>query len=288
MTRRTVANITNYLHPNQIYTLITRTGWPYVWNPKRMRCRDRALMATAFVSGGRITPIVGGPRWIVQNDCVQPDCEGLVSRVRVADGFRWICDTCNYDYGSRKPDEVGYLVQDGEYRGLCKKNVEVADTALTIVDMKVAKRTRKLIDKRGAQVTLREPFIVPLERGLFKSEFGDQFVPYGWLILEYLERFLDEAKEDVPLFPFKRRRAHQIVQAVTGKFPNWFRAQSEHFWGHYLWQDSVRLAKFIGVVRPEQVSHYVGAGFDSLLRDVHQSMDFSWIETEVARVKGRM
>lgn len=288
MKRRTVATITKYLQPKQIYQLINQAGWPYAWNKEMMQTRDRALMSIAFVSGGRITPIVGGPRWIVLNECLEQGCEGEVSKVRVKDSFRWVCDKCKKDYGATKPNEIGKLIQEGEYTGLTRANVEVTKKAIKIIDMRVAKRSRKLIERRGPQVTMRDPFIVPLRRGLFKSNFGDQFVPFGWLILEYLKKCMHAKNPDAPLFLFKRGRAWQIVREVTDLYPNWFRAQSEHFWGHYLWQDSVRLAKFLGVVRPEQIGHYVGSSFESLLKDTEISMGFKWIEKEVEKIKSRL
>jgi len=52
--RRTLRDIKYRLTPYQIYDLITAKTWPYKTNPNFYHCRDRALMAILFISGGRI------------------------------------------------------------------------------------------------------------------------------------------------------------------------------------------------------------------------------------------
>ena len=83
-----------------------------------------------------------------------------------------------------------------------------------------------------------------------------QLVPFTKLVVEYLNMISADAK----LFPFGRRWAWEweIIRQCTGKFPHWFRAQSEMIYGNLL-KDSVKLAKFVGVVRPERTLNISGS-----------------------------
>ena len=49
-------------------------------------------------------------------------------------------------------------------------------------------------------------------------------------------------------------------------FPHWVCAQSEMIYGNLL-KDSVKLAKFVGVVRREQVAQYIGFDYRTLLKN---------------------
>lgn len=290
--RRRVGQITTYLEPKKIFQLITGKGWPYATDKEKYHCRDRAFMGMALCSVGRITPICGGPKLLVENTCKL--CDGIVQKLRVNDNLVWICTNCGKDFGQIKPKDSEDLKVKlrivGKYDGLTRGNLEITRDFIQVVDMKVAKRTTKLIEKRGLQVTIREPFKIPLEKGLYESDFGDQLVPFGWLVVEYLKNYVDPAKPKPTrrLFPFKRCRGWQIIKTVTKMFPNWFRAQAEHFYGHYLIQDSVRLSKFIKVERPEQVAHYIGFSYDSLLKDKQRYMDFEWIDKAVNQIQRRI
>ena len=245
--RRVVRLISDYLEPWEIYRLITQREWPY--SPlyqEEYACRDRAMMSLVYCSAGRIAAVVGGDRY------------------EVVDG---------------KPVKVGV------YEGLKRENLVVYDDYLLIKRMIVVKRTRKTIAKYGSQVQVRDDFVIPLKRGLFENPYWDQLVPFGWLILEYLERY---APEKGRLFQYKTKRAWQIIKHVTGMFPNWFRAQAEHFYGHFLLPDSIKLAKFVKVVRPEQVSHYIGYSWQQQLKNKEVKMNFEWIDREVNKIKERI
>lgn len=286
--RRTVSTITKYLEPKKIFKLITAKSWSYA--PTSLRevyeCRDKAFMGSLLVSAGRITALVGGPHYFIKNSCLE--CKGNVQRIRVKDTFNWVCEECKTSYGPRKPREIGKLMTIGLHEGLRRKNIEMGKDAIRVVQMKVIKRKMKTIKKYGAAVTIREDFMFPLKRGLYESEFGDQLVPFSWLLKEYLNRFMSKADSETRLFRFSRGRGWQIVKEITGLFPNWFRAQAEHFYGHYLIQDSVRLSKFVGVVNPYQVAHYIGFSYESLLKDKRRHMDFNWIDREVRKIKARI
>ncbi|RLI52056.1 MAG: hypothetical protein DRP09_18600 [Candidatus Thorarchaeota archaeon] len=245
--RRVVRLISEYLEPRQIFKLITQREWPYsALYQKEYACRDRAMMSLAFCSAGRIAAVVGGDRYKLVN---------------------------------------GVPVRVGSYEGLKRENLILYDDYIMVRHMVVVKRSWKVVEKYGAQIQVRDDFIIPLKRGLFENPYWDQLVPFGWLILEYLENC---APEKGRLFPYKTKRAWQIVNYVTGMFPNWFRAQAEHFYGHYLLPDSVKLAKFVKVVRPEQVSHYIGYSWQEQLKNKELKVDFGWIEKEVREIKKRM
>jgi len=275
--------------------MITGKHWDYArfedtW--KEYECRDRCLMACGLTSAGRITAIIGGPKYRVINKC---GCGGDVKRVRSEapehkDEFRWICQSCNKDFGRRKPDDLGKLIIEGEHHGLCKQNFAVTNDFITVNNMEVIKRKQDTIDKYGEGVTIRDPFRLPLRKGLYKEEYihREQTIPFAWLIKEYLQVYMKHKKENERLFNFGRRRAWGIINYVTGQFPNWFRSQSEHFHGHYIIKDSVKLSKFVKVVNPMQVAHYIGYSDSDQLRDSSMSMDFEWIDGAIDNIKERI
>ena len=195
MKRRVVSQIVNYPHPKVIYRLITRKSWPYNnIDPtlSRLVSRDRCFMALSFLSGGRTTALLGGPRFIVENSCLE--CNGDVERVEVKDHKEWICSQCGKKYGKRKPKILGSLKTDGKHAGLRKKNFTIKDKLITVSDMGVIKRKRDTIEKRGVGITIRDDFLLPLVTGLYNDEAWDQLVPFSWLVNEYLTVHMKKAK----------------------------------------------------------------------------------------------
>jgi len=248
--RRVVHLINNYPEPHQIFDMILEKEWQYsVSVQKEFACRDRALMALGFGSAGRITEIVGGPQW------------------------KW-------DKTLRRGIKTGK-----KHSGLQVDNLRISAKYLLISGMRVVKRSQKVIDKYGDSVTHRDDFVIPLQMGLFTNKFWDQLVPFGWLIVEYLKKF---APKKGKLFPFEDTRAFQIVREVTGMFPHWFRAQAEHFYGHYLLSDTVKLAKFVNIQDPKHVKHYIGYSWAEQLKDTEISMNFEWIANAVSCIRERM
>lgn len=282
--RRTVSMITKYLEPKKIFNLIIAKSWPYIESNLKPYyvSRDRAFMAMAFCSAGRVTAILGGPRRIVYNKCLK--CEGEVQKIRLGDSHRWICTQCEADYGTVKPRALAEPRAIGIHPGIRRKNLKISSDSITITDMRVVKRSQKVIKKHGIGATIRDDFVLPLKNGIFKSEYGDQLVPFTWLLKEYIDRFSPKER----LFPFCRARGWDIVATVTEWFPNWFRAQAEHFYGNYLIQDSVKLSKFVKVVNPNQVAHYIGFSYESLLKDTQRHMDFNWIDPAIEQIKKRI
>jgi hypothetical protein len=209
-------------------------------------CRDRALMALCFCSAGRISEVVGGP------------C------------FKW-------------DKTLKRAVPTGKHHpGVQIDNLKWEDKLLIVSGMKVVKRSHKIIAKYGIQVTRRDDFALPLEIGLFDKKYWDQLVPFTWLIKEY---YLLEAPKKGKLFPFEDTQAYNIIRDNTGMFPNWFRAQGESFYGHYLLDDTVKLAKFVKVRDHKHVSHYIGYDWAEHLKNAQLNMDFAWIKPAVDAIK---
>lgn len=247
MKRRTLSSITDYHPPKTIFSLITKKDWDYGdLNRDFYTCRDRAFMAMTFCSAGRVTAVCGGHKY----------------------------------KGDWKRETLQIV---GKYTGIVRENFDVTDKFLMVKGMKVIKRTDKTIEKHGEQVTLRDPFSIPLKRDLYENEYWDQLVPFGWLIAEYLTNYNLEGR----VFKFKRGRAWQIINHVTGMFPHWVRAQSEHFYVNYLLHDSIKLAKFVKV-NPSQTAAYISYDWAEQLKDQERVMDFKWIRKSVKSIKKRM
>lgn len=248
--RRVVHLITEYLQPKEIFKLITQKTWDYsVLNIEEYGCRDRAMMAIGFASAGRITEICGGHR------------------------FKW-------NKEKKKGEKTGL-----KHDGIQVENLKVSENHILISNMRVVKRSQKLLLKYGEQITHRDDFVIPLKCGLFTNSFWDQLVPFGWLIKEYLGKY---APKEGKLFRYEDTRAWQIINKVTGKFPNWFRAQAEHFYGHFLLTDTIKLAKFVNIQDPKHVKHYIGYSWTEQLKDTTVSMDFDWVAEAVMKIENRL
>ena len=283
LTRRTVSTISEYLQPKEIFELITKKTYPYVERATEYHSRDRALMAMAFGCGGRITAIVGGVKFGNFHICLK--CGGEVKKVLVEfrgeEQRRWVCLSCKKDYGRRKPKGITHLRVIGRHPGLTRANLRIDDKFIHIEKMTIVKRKADTIEKYGEGVCTRSHFVLPLQTGLFETPFWDQLVPFSYLVLDYVKGYNPQGK----LFGYERARAYQVVREITGLYPNWFRAQCEHYYGNYIYKESVKLAKFIGVVNPNQIAHYIGYSYEDQLKDKSLAMDFAWIEPTVEAIK---
>jgi len=205
-------------------------------------------MAMAYCSAGRVSALVRGDR------------------------FQSYID----ENGKRKVRKIG------KYPGLLRRNVSVEEGFIRVSGMRVVKRSRKVIERYGESVTVRNDFVIPLKRGLFENPYWDQLVPFAYLVLDYLEKY---APEQGCLFPFGRVRAWQIINAATGMWSHWFRAQAEHFYGFFLLTDSVKLSEFVKVTDPKSVKPYIGYDWREQLKDKQLGMDFKWIDRFLAERK---
>ena len=248
MPKRVVTLIKRYLQPGEMFSAITNREWEYsVENQKEFAVRDRAMMALSFCSAGRISEVVGGPI------------------------YEW-----------NNLEQKAHRVKAKQHLGIQVENLSFNEERILLSGMEVVKRSRKMIEKYGPQITVRDDFAIPLKCGLYDNPFWDQLVPFGWLVLEYMKK---SAPQKGKLFPFASTRAYQIINFVTGNYPNWFRAQAEHFYGHFLLTDTVKLSKFVKIQDPKHVKHYIGYSWTEQLKDKSLAMDFNWIEPSKEKIK---
>jgi hypothetical protein len=262
--RRTVQTIKETFQPRRIFELITLREVDYsVFYKPDYPVRDRAGMALAFLTGGRVTEIFGGSRFKLKRVSDVPI--GRTSKGKALFKKR--------------------AITIGKHSGLKRENLEVTDKFIFIRNMIVVKRSQKVIDKYGQQIALRDTLAFPLQTGLFSNVFYDQLVPFSWLVIEYLEK---NAPKKGKLFPYQDTRAWQIVHDVTGLFPNWFRAQADRFYGHYITKDSVKHSKFIGRVKAESSMPYIRYDWGEDLKEITLAMNFDWIQPAVDKIKERL
>lgn len=258
--KRVVTAITRYPQPKEIFESITATEWPYsIENQEPFSCRDRALISLCECTAGRITEVTGGPKFQ----------RVYVSRL----------------YPNPKDKRNWQVETIGKHPGLQRENLTVNENFIHISGMTVVKRSKKIIQKHGITAATRPDFVIPLKLDLFDNPFWNQLVPFGWLILEYLRKY---APKQNKLFPFEDTRAYQIIETITGNYPNWFRAQAENFYGHYLLTDTIKLSKFVNIQDPKHVKHYIGYSWDEQLKDKTLSMDFDWIESSIKEIQERI
>jgi len=74
------------------------------------------------------------------------------------------------------------------------------------------------------------------------------------LVLDYLNLLSDPKAK---LFNFKRHRAWQIVNYVTGEWCHWFRSQAESYYGKYVFNTPFALRDFVGISDIESLGPYV-------------------------------
>jgi integrase len=126
-------------------------------------------------------------------------------------------------------------------------DVEAYRNFIVIRNMILVKRlkTRKGKPVRHRTAPIRDE--VPLQ---LKGPLGK----FTRLVQDYLE-LIDEPKEK--LFKFKRHRAWQIVNHVTGQWCHWFRSQAESYYGKYVFSTPFALRDFVGVSDIESLGPYV-------------------------------
>jgi hypothetical protein len=123
-----------------------------------------------------------------------------------------------------------------------------ADRNFIIVrNMILVKRLKTRKGKRVKHKTapIRDEVPLPLKGPLSK---------FTGLVQDYLA-LISEPKEK--LFKFKRHRAWQIVNHVTGQWCHWFRSQAESYYGKYVFNTPFALRDFVGVSDIESLGPYV-------------------------------
>lgn len=106
-------------------------------------------------------------------------------------------------------------------------------------------RTRKGKPVKHRTAPIRDEVPLPLKGPLSK---------FTKLVQDYL-CLIDKPEER--LFKFKRHRAWQIVNSVTGQWCHWFRSQAESYYGKYVFNTPFALRDFVGVSDIESLGPYV-------------------------------
>ena len=106
-------------------------------------------------------------------------------------------------------------------------------------------KTRKGKPVKHRTAPIRDEVPLPLKGPL--SRFAE-------FVQECL-RLINEPKDK--LFKFKRHRAWQIVNFVTGQWCHWFRSQAESYYGKYVFNTPFALRDFVGVSDIESLGPYV-------------------------------
>ncbi len=104
-------------------------------------------------------------------------------------------------------------------------------------------RKEKPVERRTAPI--RDEVPLPLKGPL--SKFAGLAQNYLTLVKEPEEK----------LFRFKRHRAWQIVNYVTGQWCHWFRSQAESYYRKYVFNTPFALRDFVGVTDIESLGPYV-------------------------------
>ena len=256
--RRSVRDIVQFETPQQVYTRIVSKHYPYhPFYEEEYVFRDQAMMSLCYLTGGRISEVCGGPQW---------QTEVPAQKVQKTDG------TIHHVGGKWKVI--------GRHPGLTKQDVELTETHVIIRNMKVVKRSQRVIERRGIAVTQRSELMFPLHRGLGDNIFWDQLVPFSTLVKRYITEFKPSSK----LFPYEAKRAYYIIEACTGMNPHWLRAMSEWFYGSYLLKGKLELSSFLNVLDPKVLLDYSRYDAKSHLANPESAMDFTWIDKEVSRV----
>ncbi|MGD0643940.1 MAG: hypothetical protein ABSA75_03450 [Candidatus Bathyarchaeia archaeon] len=261
MTRRTVKTIKETFEPKGVFDLIISREYSYPLDLKpNYPIHDRAGMALSYLTFGRVTEIFGGLQY---------------RRVYVSGLYPDPRDPRNW-----KEEVIG------KHEGITRENVKINENFLEIITMPIVKRSSKVIAKYGQQIAERSSLKFPLKRGLYNNAFYDQLVPFAWLVLEYLETCAPAAGK---LFHYQDARAWTIIKDCTGKFPNWFRAQSDRFYKQCLFRgDVIGYAIFAGRTQTESTMSYQRFSWNADLKDPTLIMNFTWIDPAVEQIKSRI
>lgn len=106
-------------------------------------------------------------------------------------------------------------------------------------------KTRKGKPVKHKTAPIRDEVPLPLKGPLSK---------FTRLVQDYLS-LIEEPKEK--LFNFKRHRAWQVVNYITGQWCHWFRSQSESYYGKHVFNTPFALRDFVGVSDIESLGPYV-------------------------------
>jgi len=106
-------------------------------------------------------------------------------------------------------------------------------------------KTRKGKAVRHRTAPIRDEVPLPKEGPLSR---------FTKLVQDYLDLMSDPKER---LFKFKRHRAWQIVNYVTGEWCHWFRSRAESYYGKYVFNAPFALRDFVGASDIESLGPYV-------------------------------
>lgn len=72
-----------------------------------------------------------------------------------------------------------------------------------------------------------------------------------------IQNYLDQLEPEEELFKFKRARAFQIINHVTGEFPHYFRSMGLKMWLRLFHNDLIRLQQFSSHIRLPDLKRYL-------------------------------
>lgn len=75
-------------------------------------------------------------------------------------------------------------------------------------------------------------------------------------LTDFIVKYLGYVGANERLFNFKRQRAWQIVNYVTGKWNHWFRSQAMRHYGR-IFRDLIKLGDYMNIVNLETIRQYV-------------------------------
>ncbi|MCL2476815.1 hypothetical protein [Candidatus Bathycorpusculum sp.] len=153
------------------------------------------------------------------------------------------------------------------------------------------KRSQRLIEKYGRQVTQRSKLVFPLKTGLYDNVVYDQMVQFSWLVVEYLvqcQREADNKKLQGKLFPYNDKRAFQIIYSCTGKWCHWFRVMSQRYYGSYVTKDYIRHSKFLNITNPMSAMPYLSYNPYEDLKNKEHVLPADWIQPAIEKIQSRI
>jgi len=259
--QRSIRHITKTEKPEEIYKMIMSGTIEYTEEHMiPYTCEDRAFLSALYLTGGRIGEVCGGWK-------------------------RKVIGT--------ERDETGKIIkqgiekrQDTDHQGLLAEKIKIYSDRIEIIDMPVIKRTDEIIKKYGQASTLRPLLIYPLERNISDNIYFDQYVPFSWLLLEFIQNY---APKKGKVFRYKSNRGWRICNAYTEQHPHWFRAQASRFHINYIEKDSLKHAQYMKRNDFAALMKYIDYDVTSMLKIKTDNMiKFDWIDSAVKRIKRRM
>ncbi|MDR0493933.1 MAG: hypothetical protein LBH74_09930 [Nitrososphaerota archaeon] len=258
--QKSIKQIKETCTPQQIYQLINRRTCEYTATTQTAyQCEDKAYLSLLYLTGARNTELVGGWKRRTEGTIKDKDKKIIQHGIEV-----------------RQPED---------YTGIQRENISFNNRIIEVTHLPVIKRREDTVQKYGELVTQRPKLIFPLDKTYFKNPYFQQYLPFSWLIKEYLAKF---APKRGRLFRYKSSRAWRVCSTITGEHPHYFRSQMERYHVNYIEKNVIKHAKYMRRLDINSMANYVDYTYDGEFADDVQTMDFKWIDTEVDKIKRRL